>query len=301
MDDKPQGNGPEQLPPQRLTPPDRRNSREEQDITDIERQEKINRLRTNEDFEVPYDPPKKKRKFWRKLLRFFGWMLLIVLLTGGGAGAAWYFWLKDEPQPKTSTREEAKMPPPTPAAEEPEPTETYTSSAFLLQFDYPEGWKVSEGVDNKIVGVSPVDELKTVSGSKQKGQIVLTIQRKQASLPDFKDGSALAIRESEKIDYAKPSQTQRASTYISFLNYNASIAKGLDGVYVTGDNGYKKDQYVPMADIAKSDPLITITFRSCDDDKCTTPGKAVTVSDSSWSDTKFAKPLRTMLQSIIVQ
>jgi hypothetical protein len=298
MDDKPQG----ESSPQRLKPPEKRNSVEEQAINDIEQREKTDPLRTNEDFEVPYDPPKKKKqhKFLRKIAAFIGWMLLIVALTGAGAGAAWYFWLKDEPKNKPATQEETAAPTP-PAAAEAEETETYTSSVFLLQFDHPKDWKVSEGTDNKLVAVSPVNEFKTVSGGKQKGQTLFTIQHKQASLPDFKDGSALAIRESEKIDYKKPSQTQRASTYVSFLNYATSAGKGLDGIYITGDNGYQKNQYIPMVDIAKSDPLITITFRSCDDDKCATPGKALTVSADSWSDDKFAKPLRSLLQSIIVQ
>lgn len=301
MDDKPQGMGSES-PPQRLTPPQKRSSVEEQTIKDIERQEKIDRLRTNEDFEVPYDLPKKKKqhKFLRKIAAFIGWMLLIVALTGAGAGAAWYFWLKDEPKNKSATQEESTTPTPPPAAEV-EETESYTSNVFQLQFDHPVGWKVSEGQDNKLVAVSPVTEFKMVSGSKQKGQVLFTIQHKQASLPDFKDGSALAIQESEKIDYKKPSQTQRASTYVSFLNYAASTGKGIDGIYITGDNGYVKDQYIPMADIAKSDPLITITFRSCDDDKCAVPGKPLTVSASSWGDNVFTKPLRSLLQSIIVQ
>jgi hypothetical protein len=301
MDDKPQDSSQPQ-PPQRLTPLPKRNTGEELAIGEIERQDKVTRLQTNDDFEVPYDPPKKPHKFLRKLLHFFGWLLLTAIITGAIGGAAWYYWLKDEPKSTTSdtSDEQSKTPTPAPVAE-PDPTETYTSSAFQLQFDYPEGWKVTEGADNKIIGVSTATKFKTVSGGTQTGQVLFTIQHKQASLPDFTSGNALAVYESEKVDYAKPSQTQRASTYISFLNYAASTTKGLDGIYVTGDNGYKKDQYVPLVDVSKSDPLITLTFRSCDDDKCATPGKPLTISANAWGDTGFAKPLRTMLQSIIVQ
>lgn len=297
MDDKPQDSS---QPPQRLTPLPKRNTGEEQTVDEIERQEKIDRLRTNEDFEVPYDAPKKPHKFWRKLLRFFGWMLLTAILTGVGGGAAWYFWLKDEAPAKSATSSQAAAPAPSPVAVA-DPTETYTSSAFQLQFDYPAKWKVTEGADNKIIGLSPATKLKTVSIGNKVGQIVLTIQRKQASLPDFATGNSLAIRGSEKIDYAKPSQVQRASTYVSFLNYAASTEKGLDGIYVTGDNGYIKNQYVPIDDVAKSDPLITITFRSCDDDKCATPGKPLTIAATEWENKIFAKPLQTMLESIVVQ
>lgn len=307
MDDKNQKNSPEeneQAAPQRLTLPEKRNSAEEQTVNDIAQQEETDRLRlqTNEDFEVPYDPPKKQRKILRKLLHFLGWMLLIVVLTGGAAGAAWYFWLsKEQKTTPSSSQQETPAPSPQPAAEEEEPTETHTSSAFQLQFDYPQGWKVTEGVDNKIVAVSPATQLKTVAGSKQTGQIVMIVQRKQVSLPDFAAGSALAVRESEKIDYKKPSQVQRASTYLSFPSYAASASKGIDGVYITGDNGYQKNQYIPMSDIAKSDPLIMVTFRSCDDDKCATAGKPLTLAASVWDDAAFSKPIKSILQSIVVQ
>jgi len=286
-------------PPQRLTRLEKRSSAEDRVLHDIEREDNANVLRTNDDFEEPYDPPKKKHKFLRKIAAFIGWILLVVALTGAGGGAAWYFWLKDEP--KQASEQQETPPAATPPTIVEAETEEYTSSAFQMQFDYPKDWKVTEGTDNKIIGISPVTSIKTASGGKQTGQIVFTVQHKQTSLPDFSTGSALAIRESEKIDYKKPSTVQRGSTYISFLSYAASANSGLDGVYVTGDNGYIKDQYVPMADIAKSDPLITFTFRSCKDDKCATPDKAMTIADSNWSTDGFVKPLRAMLQSIVVQ
>jgi hypothetical protein len=288
-------------PPQRLVPQDKRNGREEQDIAAIEREEKINRLRTNEDFEVPYDPPKKRHPFLRRVGRFIGWMVLIVVLTAGGGGTAWYYWLRNEPKGTPRSQQQTATNPTPPPAAVAEPTESFSSAAFLLEFQYPKGWKTSEGADNKITAVSPATQLKTTSGAKQAGQIVFTIQRKQVSLPDFKDGSALAVRESEKIDYSKPSQVQRGSTYLTFVSYATSASKGLDGVYVTGDNGYIKDQYVPVTDIAKSDPLITVTFKGCDDTKCTAATKPLTLAASSWDDAAFAKPIRTMLQSIVVQ
>lgn len=268
------------------------------DIASIERQNKIDALRTKEDYLEQYDPPKKKRRF----LRFLGWMLLIVLLTGGGAAAGWYFWLGKEPKAVLDTSQTDQSPAAaTPPAAKEEPTETHTSSAFLLEFAYPEGWTVTEGADNKIVAVSPAMKLKAASGSAQIGQVMLTIQHKQVSLPRYKDTEALAAIESEKIDYKKPSQVQRASTYISFLDYLSSAGKGVDEIYVTGDNGYQANQYIPQADVIKSDPLIAFSFRKCADDKCATPGEAISIAASAWQDASFSKPLKTMLQSIVVQ
>jgi hypothetical protein len=222
-------------------------------------------------------------------------------LTAGGAGAGWYFWLRKEPKAASTTSQTPPAAATPPAAEE-EPTETHNSSTFALEFDYPQGWKVTEGTDNKIIAVSPATKLKTLSSSSaQDGQIVLTIQHRQSSLPEFKDGNALAARESEKIDYKKPSQVQRARTYISFLDYAPTAGKAIDAIYVTGDNGYQKDQYIPQADVVKSDPLITISFRKCSDSKCTATGEATSIAASAWDDSKFAGPLKTILQSIVVQ
>lgn len=268
-------------------------------VSAIERQEKIDQLRTREDLYEQYDDDRPKPSKFRKFLRFLGWMLLIVVLTAGGAFAGWYFWLRKEPPPaKPAVVQEQ---PAAPAAEaEAEPVNTHNSSAFLLRFDYPQTWKVTEGADNKIVAVSPPTELRLAGGRQQTGQITMTIQRKQISLPEFTAGPATAIRESEKIDYAKPSQAQRASTYISYLKYAASTANGIDGIHVTGDNGYKAQQLVPQADIVKSDPLIAITFRACNDAKCAAVvSQPATLAASAWDDTAFSKPLKTMLQSIV--
>jgi hypothetical protein len=270
-------------------------------VAAIERQEKISKLQTNEDLEEPYDPPRRPRRW----LRALGWLLLIAVLAAGAAGAAWYFWLRKEPKAASSTSQQSTTqakPGAAPATEESAPeVESYSSPAFLLEFEPPKTWKVTEGADNKLTAVSPVMQLMTVAGSKQAGQIVFTVQRKQSSLPDFTAGNALAIRDSEKIDYKKPSQTQRASTYLSFLNFAASKSKGLDALYITGDNGYLKDQYIPQADVTKGDLLFTLTFRACDDEQCAKPGKPLTLPAGSWNDSAFAKPLRTMLQSITVQ
>ncbi len=269
-------------------------------IADIERQEKIDHLRAEEQMRATRQKPKS-----HKVLRFFGWMLLIVLLTTAGATAGWYFWLRNVPKTMPGTAEKAQQTVPAPApkpAEVAEPVETHTSAAFQLQFDYPKTWKVVEAADNKITATSPATKLKTAAGSTQNGQIVMTIRFKQASLPEFKDGNARAVLESEKIAYAKPSQSQRASTYISFLKYAATTAKGVDGVYVTGDNGYQKDQDIPLTDIAKADPLITITFFSCADATCSPATRPpVALAPGAWQDAAFSKPLKDILQSIVVE
>ncbi len=275
-------------------------------IADIERQEKIEQLQAEEAARAEAEAVAKQRKklsFGRQLLRFFGWLLLIVVLTSGAAAGVWFLWLKEEkPIISTNNSQQNKMDAPSPpSAKTVDPVDTYSSSRLFLLFDHPKNWKVSE--DNKIMAVSPPTKLKTAGGLTQTGEIVLTIRSAQTSLPDFKAGNPTAVIESEKINYARPTQAQRAATYISFLSYAGAVSKGLDGVYVSGDNGYLADQLVPMADIIKANPLITVTFQSCPEVTCAANSARtpLTIATSSWKDDKLAKPIKAMLQSLVVE
>lgn len=274
-------------------------------IADIERQEKIEQLQAEEAERAEAALIAKQRKklsFGRKLLGLFGWLFLIALLTGGAAAAVWFLWLKND-KPMTDNKSDQQsqaVAPPTPV-QAVDPVETYNSSRLFLQFDHPKEWKVTE--DNKVVAVSPPTKFKTPAGSTQIGEIVLTIRSAQTTLPEFKDGDARAIVESEKINYAKPTQTQRAASYISLLAYAGMTSKGLDGIYVTGDNGYLADQLVSMADIIQASPLISVTFQACPEATCAANSarKPLTIATTSWKDEKFAKPIKTMLQSLVIE
>ena len=251
--------------------------------------------------EMRYDnehPGKKHR-----VLRFFGWLILIALLTGGIGGAGWYFFLRQPmAEIKASSKNDANQ---ASSASTPAKTDTkhYASTNFALEFDYPSSWVVTDSTA-KLTITAPATKLPvaTASASDSKYvQTVVTFQNRQATIAAFKSGNATAIAESEKITYTKPSSVQRANSYLSFLSYADSAIDGLDGVYVTGDNGYQVGQAIPQVDIAKADPLITVTFNSCSDSKCATPGKPATLSAKVWQDATFAKPIRSLLQSIIVQ
>lgn len=119
-------------------------------------------------------------------------------------------------------------------------------------------------------------------------------------MPEFDKGNAVAVRESEKIAYTKPSSVQRGSTYLSFLQYASSTATSLDGAYITGDVGYQKDQAIPKADFTPVDPVISLTFVKCADNSCTGEGTPIGVATTMWEDASFGKPLKTMLQSLVV-
>jgi hypothetical protein len=234
---------------------------------------------------------KKPNVNFKKPLKY----LLIIIVVAGLAVAVYTVFFKAKPAAaptKTSASQTAGSSSGSSAAVA---TKHYDSSNFNLGFDYPDTWKVSDADGSgKLTVTSPTTQFKDTSGQNINGQIVMTIRDKTQKLTEFDKGSATAVKDSEKIAYTKPSQTQRASTYISFLSYASSTSSGgFNGIYITGDNGYKKDQTVPMVDINKVDPVINITFLK--------DGTTASVAISSWNDANFSGPLKAMLQSLSIQ
>ncbi len=248
-------------------------------------------------------PPKSKDSltpdYHKKPKRSKHVFLILVLLLLITAGAIYWFVIRAKPAVaptvsdtnQTASNSNAATP----------VTKKYDSANFSLSFYTPKDWTVTDVSGSGILTArSPVTKLSTTSSSKTDGQIVMTIRDKTQKLTEFDKGAATAIADSEKIAYTKPSETQRGSTYISFLNYASTTAKGIDGIYITGDAGYQKDQDIPSADIAKSDPIINVTFLKCSDSKCA-KSEAMTIPVSAWNDTSFSKPIKTMLQSLSIQ
>lgn len=235
-----------------------------------------------------------------KLRRAIPWAIAAVLLLAGG-GAVYWFALRPAPAPRNPVRTSAQ---PAASAGIATGTKHYTSTTFGLSFDYPKDWSLTEQAGSgKLTAVSPAVRLKAASGSTVQGHVVLTIRDKNQPLTEFDKGNAVAARESQKINYAKPSSSQRASTYLSFLQYasTAAAGTGLDGVYVTGDYGYQAGQAVPKADFVPVDPVISITFAACQNSQCSgQPGAALTVAASVWDNQQIAKPLADMLMSLVV-
>ncbi len=146
-----------------------------------------------------------------------------------------------------------------------EETEMYTSLRFFLGFEHPVDWSVEEDSgEGTLTATSPQLELPTVDGGTN-GVIVLTIRKSSSKLPEFEAGNAVAVIASEKITYSNPSSAQRGDTYVSYLSFADSASSSLiDGVYISGDFGYKKGQAIPKVDIQKIDPIISVQFYACD-------------------------------------
>ncbi len=242
-----------------------------------------------------WQPPQKPEKWKKRLIIFIG---LVLLLAAGSA----VYWLALKKKPAASPGSSAQ---PTTTASETKPispqTKNYASQNFTLSFDYPDDWTVTDEPGSGIMSVkSPALQLTEAGGQKITGQITLTFRAKTQKLTEFDPGSAVAVRDSEKIAYTKPTQSQRGNTYLSFLRYaKTADSAALDGIYITGDAGYKKDQDIPLADLTKVDPVVSLTFAKCPDSTCsnTTP---LSIAASSWGDSTLSGPLEAMLKSLTI-
>ncbi|SRR6266568_1791629 len=234
--------------------------------------------------------PKKKRIWLR---------VLVVVVVAAALAAAGYFAAKHIHFPSKKAAPVSSQKAET-LTSQPTALKQYTSSNFNLGFSYPETWGVVDNGAGKLTTTSPVLQLKNAAGRTVAARAVVTIQNKQTSLPDFKAGNAVAAIASQKVSYTKPTSNQRAQTYISFLNYASSATKGVDGIYVTGDNGYQLGQAVPQTDVVQTDPLVTVTFLHCADAACSSGGAPLTLATGDW-DGSFSTPILAIITSLSIQ
>lgn len=166
-------------------------------------------------------------------------------------------------------------------------TKNYSSTNFGLSFTYPADWTVTDGGNGILTAKSPVVSFGSITG-----QVVLTIRDSSQKLSEFgSTGKAIAERDSEKIAYTKPTQTQRANTYLSYLTF-PSTNNGVSGLYITGDDGYQKGQTVPASDVSQVDPIVSIGF--------TKSGAPINILDDELSNNNFLPPLKSILESLSI-
>lgn len=237
------------------------------------------------------EPVQKAKKKRRLSLIITAVVLLVVCVAAG----VWFINKNKKPATSTapSTSEASAQPKVLIAAE----LERHSSTQFYLDIDIPKDWTIiDEAGSGVMTATSPNIAIPTGSGTTT-GRVVLTMRAPSQKLPEFDKGNATAVTDSEKISYTKPSSAQRGQTYVSYLAYPASASSSLiDGVFITGDFGYTKDQAIPKVDIDKVDPIISITFVACDG-ACT---KGFGITPEAWKSAEFGQPLQKMLQSLTV-
>lgn len=234
-----------------------------------------------------YPQPEKPIRNWTRIFSIF---IAVLLLAGAGTGAYWYLKNHKSTPAKSAQTGQTTAPAKTVAA-----TKSYTSPNFYLTFSYPASWTIIDNGGGTMTVTSADMQLKDVAGSSVNGKIVMTILNGSKQLPGFTAGSnATAVLASQKITYTKPTQTQRADTYITFISYSTTTASnGLDAIYISGNNGYTKAQAVPLADLLQVNPIISLSFTN-------SSGKALTLAASDWNDSSFSAPLLSMLKSLAI-
>ena len=215
-------------------------------------------------------PPKKSRKSLFIFISIVAVCLIVLIVV--------YF---AAPSPKNNSKTSTNSKTSSNTNNGPK-TLSFNSVSSSLSFNYLSTWAVNDNNNGLITISSPVTSLNLASGSKTTGQVVITINE-QTNIPKQFGNYSVALSNSTQISYSNPTQTQRNQTYLTYVQYPATtISGGLDAIYVTGDYAYPKNNVIPETDIAKLNPLIIVSFQSCQDSSCqkNTP---VTVSSSTYS------------------
>ncbi len=239
--------------------------------------------------------PKPRRRRTKIIICIVGVLLLV------GAGIAWILLTGETPpdkEPKGSNPSKVQEERPEQPTTE---TKHHESPTFGLGFDYLADWTVTEA-NGRLSAVSKTMKLKAADGQTSNARIQVLIQPKQTVIKEFDKGNGLAVLDSEKITYTKPSPSQRGQTYLSFVNYPSSSAKGIDALYITGDIGYQKDQAVPMVDIVRVDPLITVNFLQCPNEACSGATAPFTLEADVWQkNAALPVAIKTVLTTLSIQ
>jgi hypothetical protein len=236
--------------------------------------------------QMPVLPPRRKHKW--------PWVIVIVVLIAGAAYGAYWFG-SSQADKKSGSATTAQKQSATQNSQSKSqkktavvPTKHYDSVTYTLGFDYPQTWTVSDTA-TKLTIASPTIPLNTIAGTTVNGHVVVTIQNAQSTVVGYPAGGANAAIESKKLTYKTPTPVQRAQTYLSYLGYGKAHA--LDALYITGDSGYQKDQSVPMADVARGNPLIG-------NDCATGTPTYLTLLVDKWPAMTESKQVEDLLQSI---
>jgi cytoskeletal protein RodZ len=232
-------------------------------------------------------------------------LLSVVLLVIVGAFAYWLFTGKKSPThagKAASTQQAVRSATSSNEAAPSVATKSYTSSDFNLSLNYPDTWNLVDNGNGPMTITSPAVQLTSAAGRPVTGEITMTIQQ-QGQLPaSFSAGTALAVLNSQMITYKQPTASQTSQAYLSFVQYSSTTTKGgLDGIYLTGNDGYQKDQVIPASDVAGVNPLVTVTFTACGNATCTANLNPLTIASTSWSKSAFETPIMAMLSSLSFQ
>lgn len=247
-------------------------------------------------------PPHHYRQPDRKNGKHYAWLwlVIIVVLAVALAGAG-YLAINHSKVHKTAKKPVAakSAPPKTVSSAPPIPSSSFTSPSFGVTFSYPQTWNV---VDSGAAGVNVYSTPMTITNASDQpvlAEVDVTLLNQGALPSAFGTNTSVAVLNSQKVVFTHPGN-QPADTYISFVQYPATtIVGGLDGIYVTGNYGYQKDQTIPNSQVAQVNPLIMVVFSSCANSTCSvSTQKPLTISAADWNNSSFSAPILLILSSL---
>lgn len=209
-------------------------------------------------------PTHSAPKRWRKRYIF---IIIGVVVVLGAAGSV--FWLsahnKPAPAPATDTTKQASQQ----AAAVSDAPQTYKSSTLNIAFTYPGTWKVRENADKSQVMLTSPQVTYQKGGVSTSG--VFTLKMRNGIVPQAMQTTLQnisAVKKSEVIAYAAPTDQQRAYTNLSFggKGTNMSLLMVTGGAdFNVGDSFNSLDMqgaFYLFAGGYGSDPNDTLTFDS---------------------------------------
>lgn len=239
-------------------------------------------------------PVKEQKRRSKRNKIILASVLLVVAV--GSAG----YWLFLKPNPHEQKAPQTTQSPQ--IEDQPQVVEStkYSSTDLSLSFDYPKNWKIDDSTKGLIRVESPATKLADTSGNQADAKVVVTFLSTGSEVPAFEGRtSATAVMDSEKITYDSPSQSQRQQTYLSFAGFGSGR---LDAVFITGDSGYQKDQFIPESDVKKIDPIVSVQAYTCADTGCAGQNAApYAVAVNEWSANRMFQAALAILKSLRVE
>lgn len=240
------------------------------------------------------DLPKKKKP---KLLSKTTLMISLIVVILAAIAVAVILLLPSNKPPKKTTKPSTATSS-TSSFLSFNPSTNYVSSNFNLSVNYPKSWKLNDQTSALTI-TSPVTTLTNDQGKDVSSKILVSVFN-QGQIPSaFGTSGSVAVLNSVIVPYSNPAGDQAAQTYVSFVQYpSTTVLGGLDAIYVTGNDGYQKDQTIPNSDITGIDPLVIFSFLGCNDSACTTTSP-LTISSTVWSKTAFSTLITDIIKSFV--
>lgn len=164
-----------------------------------------------------YHKHKRSRGKHKKL-----WLGLLTVATLAGLGLVGMQYInRDKPttQPQTITQTKADS---TVISDVPDvsTSKSYDSQNMNLTLSYPSNWTLTANADSSVKIVSPAFSYKTIAGEEIKGNFRVYIRQTARTVDTKYIGLGVAAEPSHPLTYAKPTASQRKTTYLTNFGFD---------------------------------------------------------------------------------